>query len=41
MPLDSYTLVHRGARLTPADVKTLCDWAVEERRRLASLNGKE
>jgi hypothetical protein len=40
MPLDSYTLIHRSARLTPADVKTLCDWAGEEQRRLASLNGK-
>ena len=27
MPLDSYTLVHRGARLSPDDVKTLCAWA--------------
>ena len=40
MPLDSYTLVHRSARLTPADVKTLCDWAGEERGRMASLDGK-
>jgi hypothetical protein len=40
MPLDSYTLVHRGARLTPADVKMLCDWAGEEQRRLASLESK-
>lgn len=38
MPLDSYTLVHRGARLTPADVKTLCGWAGEERRRLATAD---
>lgn len=35
MPLDSYTLVHRGARLAPSDVKALCDWAAEEGRRLA------
>jgi hypothetical protein len=41
MPLGSYTIVHRGARLTPADVKTLCDWTVEERRRLATPGGKE
>lgn len=34
MPLGSYTLVHRGARLTPADVKALCDWAGAERLRL-------
>ena len=38
MPLDSYTLVHRGARLAPADVKTLCDWAGEERRRLPTAD---
>ncbi|HEX7316787.1 MAG TPA: heme-binding domain-containing protein [Pyrinomonadaceae bacterium] len=38
MPLDSYTLVHRGAQLTPADVKTLCDWAGEESRRLATAD---
>ena len=38
MPLDSYTLVHRGARLAPGDVKTLCDWAGEERRRLLSAD---
>ncbi|HEX8189004.1 MAG TPA: heme-binding domain-containing protein [Pyrinomonadaceae bacterium] len=38
MPLDSYTLVHRGARLSPADVKTLCDWAGEERRRLVAAD---
>lgn len=41
MPLDSYTLVHRSARLSPADVKTLCDWAGAEQRRLASVSGKE
>lgn len=38
MPLDSYTLVHRSARLTPADVKTLCDWAGEERRQLVNTD---
>ena len=41
MPLDSYTLVHRSAHLTPADVKTLCDWAGTEQRRLASLDGQK
>lgn len=41
MPLDSYTLVHRSARLAPADVKRLCDWVAEEQRRLASLQGKD
>jgi hypothetical protein len=27
MPLDSYTLLHPRARLSPRDVQTLCDWA--------------
>jgi hypothetical protein len=36
MPLDSYTLVHRGARLSTADVRTLCAWAGEEQNRLAN-----
>ncbi|HEX8335345.1 MAG TPA: heme-binding domain-containing protein [Pyrinomonadaceae bacterium] len=38
MPLDSYTLVHRGARLAPGDVKMLCDWAGVERRRLSTAD---
>ncbi|MBV8858815.1 MAG: heme-binding domain-containing protein [Acidobacteria bacterium] len=38
MPLDSYTLIHRSARLTPADVRTLCAWAGEEQRRLATAD---
>ncbi len=36
MPLDSYTLLHRDARLSASDVQTLCDWANGERRRIAS-----
>ena len=36
MPLGSYTLVHRGAAMTPADVKALCDWAAAEQARLSS-----
>lgn len=36
MPLDSYTLIHRHARLSTADVKTLCDWSANEQRRIAS-----
>lgn len=38
MPLDSYALIHRNAHLSPADVKTLCDWASAEQQRLASPN---
>lgn len=36
MPLDSYTLIHRRAKLSPADVKTLCDWTHTEQQRLAA-----
>lgn len=36
MPLDSYTLLHRDARLSPSDVKTLCDWTHGERQRIAA-----
>ena len=38
MPLDSYAFIHRDARITPADVKALCEWASAETSRLASLN---
>lgn len=34
MPPGYYVLTHRSAALSPADVKTLCDWADAERRRL-------
>jgi len=27
MPLPSYLLIHRGAKLSPDDVKTLCAWS--------------
>ncbi len=36
MPMPSYTLVHRDARLSDADVRTLCEWASAESERLAS-----
>jgi len=38
MPLDSYTLVRRSARLAPADVRALCEWAGGEQRRLAAAD---
>ena len=38
MPLGSYTPLHRGSKLTPEDVKTLCDWANAERSRIAQLS---
>ena len=34
MPLSSYTPLHSGSKLSPADVKTLCDWTDAERARL-------
>ena len=34
MPLRSYTLLHRDARLSSGDVKVLCDWSQAERRRV-------
>jgi hypothetical protein len=36
MPLDSYTLVHRSARLAPRDWQTLCAWTGEEQERIVS-----
>ncbi len=36
MPLSSYTPLHPGSKLSPADVKTLCDWTDAERARLAA-----
>lgn len=37
MPLGSYVLLHPEAKLSPSDVRTLCDWSTREGRRLASL----
>jgi len=36
MPLSSYTPLHPGSKLSPDDVKTLCDWTEAERSRIAS-----
>jgi hypothetical protein len=36
MPLKSYTYIHWGAKLTPEDIKTLCDWTAAEGARIAS-----
>ena len=35
MPMDSYTWIHRSAKLSDTDRKTLCDWTESERARLA------
>lgn len=37
MPMDSYTWIHRSAKLSDADIKVLCDWTAAERQRLAAL----
>ncbi|MDQ3473227.1 MAG: heme-binding domain-containing protein [Acidobacteriota bacterium] len=34
MPIDTYTWIHRSARLSDADIKVLCDWTEAERARL-------
>lgn len=36
MPLSTYTPLHPGSKLSPADVKLLCDWAKAERARTAT-----
>jgi hypothetical protein len=36
MPLSTYTPLHPGSKLSPEDVKTLCDWTDAERQRLSS-----
>jgi hypothetical protein len=35
MPLPSYLLIHRGSRLSEADIRTICSWTESERQRLA------
>ena len=34
MPLPSYVLVHRDLKLTPDQVRTICDWTKQEGQRL-------
>jgi len=36
MPLSTYTPLHPKAKLSPADVQTLCDWAKAERARIST-----
>ena len=36
MPIDSYAWIHRSAKLSDADIKTLCDWTKAEQARLAT-----
>ncbi len=35
MPLQSYTRIHWSAKLSPEDIKTLCEWTTAERARIA------
>ena len=35
MPLPSYTRIHWSAKLSPEDIKVLCDWSGAERARIA------
>src|SRR5712691_6475383 len=37
MPLSTYTPLHPGSKLTPADVKIFCDWTDVERARLTKV----
>jgi len=34
MPLASYAIVHREVKLTPDQVKAICDWTKQEGERL-------
>jgi hypothetical protein len=36
MPLESYTYIHWSAKLSPEDIKTLCEWTAAERARIPS-----
>lgn len=36
MPLSTYTPLHPQAKLSAADVKTICDWANAERARIST-----
>ena len=36
MPIESYTWIHRSAKLSDEDIKAICDWAEAEQARLAS-----
>lgn len=39
MPLGSYVIIHRDAKLSKADVQTLCEWTAREHDRLAPAAG--
>jgi hypothetical protein len=39
MPLSSYTLVHRDTKLSPDQVRTICDWTRQEGQRVTAKSG--
>lgn len=41
MPLASYTWMHRGSKLSPQDVRAICDWTESERERVKSGAGAD
>jgi hypothetical protein len=41
MPLPSYLLMHRGSRLSEAEIRTVCSWTEVERQRLASQGARD
>ena len=40
MPIRSYALLHPRAKLSPDDVKPICDWTRSEQQRLAQQESK-
>ena len=38
MPLPSYLWIHRDAKMSEADIKTLCDWSETESAKIAETN---
>lgn len=41
MPLASYALVHQEVKLSPDDVKRICEWSAEEGKRLALTSQRD
>lgn len=36
MPMSSYTRIHRDARMSPEEVRIVCDWTTGQRARIAA-----
>jgi hypothetical protein len=41
MPLSQYLIVHRSAKLSPEEVKLLCDWSDAEREKMEAAEEKK